>query len=158
MLGVSLTGTSAHPTTTFVGMTTIDGTPTANGVFGPIGGATARTVMDLAMEPFRHSASGPNSPPHLNNNSFALKASADDKKDPRKVRIINSINHSIWDRKLLSYRRAAACRYLDENESNVNIPTTNFVLICTTYFLIRQQVFQKSSIFQFSLPKSPIKY
>uniref|UniRef100_A0A0K8T1F7 K Homology domain-containing protein n=1 Tax=Lygus hesperus TaxID=30085 RepID=A0A0K8T1F7_LYGHE len=86
MLGVSLTGTSAHPATAFVGMTTIDGTPTANGVFGPIGGATARTVMDLAMEPFRHSASGPNSPPHLNNNSFSIKSATDDKKEPlRKV-------------------------------------------------------------------------
>ncbi|CAB0016441.1 unnamed protein product [Nesidiocoris tenuis] len=84
MLGVSLTGTTPH-TTTFVGMTAIDGNPTANGVFGPIGGATARTVMDLALEPFRHSASGPNSPPHLNNNSFSLKSAVDEKKDLRKV-------------------------------------------------------------------------
>ncbi|CAB0016445.1 unnamed protein product [Nesidiocoris tenuis] len=63
----------------------IDGNPTANGVFGPIGGATARTVMDLALEPFRHSASGPNSPPHLNNNSFSLKSAVDEKKDLRKA-------------------------------------------------------------------------
>uniref|UniRef100_A0A023F1K7 Putative rna-binding protein nova1/pasilla n=1 Tax=Triatoma infestans TaxID=30076 RepID=A0A023F1K7_TRIIF len=67
----------------------------SNGVFGPIGGTAAahRTVLDLALEPFRHpSASGPNSPPptaaaHVNNNSFGLANKHDgaDKKEPRKV-------------------------------------------------------------------------
>ncbi|XP_014260664.1 RNA-binding protein Nova-1 isoform X2 [Cimex lectularius] len=86
MLGVCLTGNS--PPTTYVGITTMDGAQTPNGVFGPIGGTTARTVLELALEPFRHTASGPNSPPHINNNTFATVANHDqgDKgKEPRKV-------------------------------------------------------------------------
>ncbi|KAL1130172.1 hypothetical protein AAG570_013110 [Ranatra chinensis] len=60
----------------FIGMAPMDGTTAHNGiassVFGPIGTSASRTVLDLALEQFRHPASGPTSPPQLNNNSFGL--------------------------------------------------------------------------------------
>ncbi|XP_014277542.1 RNA-binding protein Pasilla [Halyomorpha halys] len=82
MLGVTWTGNS--PTPTYVGMQALESA--SNGFFGQISG-TARSVIDLALEPFRHSTSGPNSPPHLNNNAFSLgnHDSSDKNKDNRKV-------------------------------------------------------------------------
>ncbi|XP_073994185.1 RNA-binding protein Nova-1-like protein passilla [Rhodnius prolixus] len=96
MLDVSIgaahtaTGHATAAAAAFLGVPSLESTA-SNGVFGPIGGAAAhRTVLDLALEPFRHpSASGPNSPPaaHVNNNSFGLANKHDgaDKKEPRKV-------------------------------------------------------------------------
>lgn len=85
MLGV----TWAPPSPSYMGIQRIDASP--NGFFGQMttNVTTTRSVIDLALEPFRHPTSGTSSPSLLNNNAFIIgnHDGAEKSKEPRKVEV-----------------------------------------------------------------------
>lgn len=81
--------TWAPPSPSYMGIQRIDASP--NGFFGQMttNVTTTRSVIDLALEPFRHPTSGTSSPSLLNNNAFIIgnHDGAEKSKEPRKVEV-----------------------------------------------------------------------